>query len=258
MEVPDGLVAPPSDEQPLEALLSWWGLPGTGIGGMHASGAESSIIGSGYEYGPRLNSLKGVPILPAATKSFLARWAAPARRLVTAELNDQDGLLSGYVINEAGRTLENVRLLYGTWAYRLGTLNAGQRFDIGDELSPRQVKTIVTREALGDATSQPGESASSAFNVDQASAKELLNLMMFYDAAGGIAFAQLPSRFQAYCDLSRLLVLGRAILVADVPGPSSQLVDSSTGRPIADDTASSTTIYRVILPVDKTAVAGTQ
>jgi hypothetical protein len=258
MDVPESLIATPSEQQRSEALLSWWGLPGTGIGGMHAAGAESGIIGSGYEYGPHRNSLKDVPILPAATKSYLARWAAPARRVVTAELNDQDGLLGGYVVNEAGRTLENVRLLYGTWAYRLGTLGAGQRFDIGGELSPRQVKTIVTREALGDATSQPGESNNTAFNVDQASAKELLSLMMFYDAAGGIAFAQLPSRFQAYCDLSRQLVLGRAILVADAPGPSSQLVDSSTGRPIVDDTASSTTIYRVILPVDKTAANGTQ
>jgi hypothetical protein len=178
--------------------------------------------------------------------------------MVTAELSDQDGLLGGYVINETGRTLENIRLLYGTWAYRLGTLGAGQRFDIGDELSPRQVKTIVTREALGEVASQPGESTHTAFNPEQASAKELLNLMMFYDVAGGIAFAQLPSRFQAYCDLSRLLVLGRAILVADVPGPGCQLVNQSTGGPIGDDTNSSTTIYRVILPVGKSASEGAQ
>ena len=39
--------------------------------------------------------------------------------------------------------------------------------------------------------------------------------MMFYDAVGGEGFAGLPNRYQADCDLSRLLDLDRAILVAN-------------------------------------------
>ena len=54
-------------------------------------------------------------------------------------------------------TLRNVRLLYGSWAYRLGTLNAGQQIEVGEELSPRSVKTIVTRDALGESGATAGQ-----------------------------------------------------------------------------------------------------
>ena len=57
------------------------------------------------------------------------------------------------------------------------------------------------------------------FAAEQATPKEILNLMMFYDAAGGYGFAHLPNRYQAYCDLSRTLELGRAVLVADADDP---------------------------------------
>ena len=67
------------------------------------------------------------------------------------------------------------------------------------------------------------------FFSDRATADELLNVMMFYDAAGGQSFAGLPNRYQSYCDLSRLLELGRAILVAEVPAPG-QPMDRRRGR----------------------------
>ncbi len=234
-----------------EGLFSWWGLPGAGIGGMQSGGVDLGIVRSGYRYGVERKSLLGVPILASATKSLIARWAAPVPPMVDAELRDQDGLAVGSITNRTSFPLQNARLLYGTWAYRLGSLNAGQRAELGEQLSPRKVKTIVTHDVLGEAGSATGAGEGQFFAPEKASAREILNLMMFYDAAGGFGFAHLPNRYQAYCDLSRSLELGRAILVADGDGPVAQLVDDASGTAVGDKQDGSAVIFRFVLPVKR-------
>ncbi len=234
-------------------LLTWWGLPGVGIGGMQSGGIDLGIVHSGYDYGPGRKSLGDVPVLASATKSLLGRWTATAAPLVAAELTDQDGLAVGSVTNRTGFPLRNVRLLYGTWAYRLGTLKVGQRLDVNDRLSPRKVKTIVTHDALDEGNATPGFEEGRFFAPEHATPKEILNLMMFYDAAGGFGFAHLPNRYQAYCDLSRTLDLGRAILVADVDRPAVRLMDDATGKAVGDTPDESRVIYRFVLPVNRNA-----
>ncbi len=234
-----------------DVLFSWWGLPGIGIGGMQTGGVDLGIVDNSYFYGPDHKSLEDLPVLSSATKSLMARWTARLPRLIDADLSDRDGLAVGSITNRTGATLRNVQLLYQTWAYRLGNLNAGQRVEVGEQLSPRKVKTVVTHEVLGDAGSATGPVEGRVFSADQASPEQILNLMMFYDAAGGFGFAHLPNRYQAYCDLSRLLELGRAILVADSVGPATQLVDNITGNAIGDRQDESTVIYRFVLPVNR-------
>ena len=133
-------------------------------------------------------------------------------------MTDVDGLAAGSITNETGAPLRNARLLYGSWAYRLGNLRAGQRVDIGEELSPRRAKTIVTRDALGESGATAAQVEGRVFAADQASPLDILNLMMFYETAGGYGFAHLPNRYQAYCDMSRQLELGQAVLVAESRG----------------------------------------
>ncbi len=240
----------PADSiQEKEIQLSWWGLPGAGIGGMQSGGMDLGIVHDGYRYGTERQSLLGVPVLTSATKSLITRWTAKATPMIEAELTDQDGLAAGSITNRTGFVLQNVRLLYGTWAYRLGTVNAGKRIEIGEQLSPRKVKTIVTRDALGEKGTAMRAAEGQLFVPERASAKEILSVMMFYDAAGGFGFAHLPNRNQAYCDLSRTLELGRAILVADAAGPVAQLVDDATGVAVGDKQDESTVVYRFVLPV---------
>ncbi len=227
-------------------LVSSWPLPGAGIGGTQASGLDLAIAGDGYHYASDLSGLDGVPVLTSGTKSFLARWTAPAGLLVDAELVDDDGLVAGSIENRMGKSLRNVRLFYNGWGYRLGNVDGGERIDVREELSPRSMKTIVTQDALGSAAS--GRSEENVFVAERASLKEIFNLMMFYEAAGGFGFAQLPNRFQAYCDLSRVPDLGRAVLVADVKTAGSRLVDSQSGEPIGDGEPAAV-VYRFVLPV---------
>jgi hypothetical protein len=240
----------PKDSTPgNDTLLSWWGLPGNGIGGMQSGGIDLGIVHGGYRYGADRNSLLGVPILASATKSLISRWTAPVSTMIDADLADQDGLAVGSITNRTGFTLRNVRLLYGSWAYRLGDMSAGKRAEVGEQLSPRKVKTIVTHDALGETGASKPAVEGQVFVPEKASAKEILSLMMFYEAAGGYGFAHLPNRYQAYCDLSRTLELGRAIVVADAAGPVAELADNATGAAVGDKQDESTVVYRFVMPV---------
>jgi hypothetical protein len=231
-------------------LFSWWGLPGAGIGGMQSGGSDLGIVRTGYRYDPETKSLSDVPVLASATKSLLARWTAQASFKVDAELTDTDGLVVGSIANQTGLQLRNARLFYGSWAYKLGTLNAGQRMEISEELSPRRAKTIATRDALGQSSAAAPEGR--VFAAEQASANEILNLMMFYETAGGFGFAHLPNRYQAYCDLSRQLDLGRAVFVAEMTGPGTQLIDSTTQQALGEGGDDSRmVVYRFVLPVKR-------
>jgi hypothetical protein len=232
------------------ALLSSWGLTGAGIGGMSARGTDSKIIANEYRYAPLLDALLGVPLLTSSTKSFTCSWTTTAGPLLEAQLTDDDGLVRGTVINRTGRLLRNVRLLYGGWGYRLGNLEADGRIEIGDQLDPHRVKTIVTTAAL-DTSAGGSAEATQMLLTERASALGLLNLIMFFDAAGGRSFAQFPSRFQANCDLSRHLELGRAILVGDLDGGGSQLVDLSSTEPLGEEGDLESVVVRFILQVTK-------
>jgi hypothetical protein len=234
---------------PETTLLSWWGLPGTGIGGMQTRAANLGIVQSGYRYLADLAALADVPVLTMSTKSLTARWTANAADLIEGSLADDDGMAAGQIVNKTGVELQNVRLFYRNWGYRLGNLADGQRVKVGEHLEPRSAKTILTASMLSPTTSTSGRADASAFIPASASELALLNLIMFYEAAGGANFAQLPNRILADCDLSEMLRpgLGRAVLVAEVPGEGSRLIDESRDEPVDDDFAM--TIYRFVLPV---------
>jgi hypothetical protein len=227
-------------------LFSTWGLPGGGIGGMQSGGMDLGIIRDAYRYLESRDGLENVPVLTSATKSFFARWTAPVEQSIVPELVDVDGLVSGTVENRSGKRLRNVRLFYGEWGYRLGDIADGGRVEVSDELDLLKVKTIVTRSAVGKVMT--GDEEAIVFRPESVGADGILDLMMFYEAAGGRGFAQMPNRYQADVDLSRLLELGRAIVVADVEQGGSELVDAKGGEALGE-TDSSEVVYRFVLPV---------
>lgn len=231
-----------------QALVAWLGLPGRGLGGMHAGGDPIDVAGVGYQAVDRWSELAGVPLLTAATKSFLAQWiddvASSQSAMLAAELSlNDEGLLVGSVTNHTGVRLEDVCLLSGQSGYRLGDLAPGEQFRIGPELSRLLARAILARRIR---RSQAGEA--DTFLADRATADQLLGVMMFYQTLGGEGFAGLPNRYQSRCDLSRLLQLDRAILVASVSTGGSQWKISPAK---SDNTpSSSSTICRFIIPLN--------
>lgn len=242
---------------PAKVAISAWGLAGRGIGGMHARGAELVAFENGYRYSDGAQSLERLPILDSATKSIIARWKAPAVKLFEADLTEVQGLAAGTLTNRTGRSLHNARLLYEGWGYWLGNMADGQQIEVGEQLSARRAKTIITGSVLGRASAGSGQPAGTLFLPERASALELLNLMMFYQAAGGLDFAQLPNRYHAFCDLSGLLKpgMGRAIFVAESTEPDSRLVDKSSGAAIGDPGSHSAVVFRIVVPVAKSEEA---
>lgn len=241
-----GLNSNPLQIESPETYLHSWPLPGTGIGGTQSRGLGA--VSTDLSYRDENNShLIGVPILTSGTKSILARWFTNSPSLITAELTNIDGLVSGSLENNTGHTLRNARLLYGDWGYRLGTITNGARIAIGEDSAPRSLKTIVTQDAFGE--SGRSTTSETVFLTERATISELVHVMMFYDAIGGYSFTRLPNNYQSYCDLSRLAQLGRAILVAQVDSPGSNLVDDQN-EPTNSDNNTSQVIYRFILPVE--------
>ncbi len=233
-----------------QSLVSWLGLPGSGLGGMHAAGEPIDVAGVSYRAATNWSELLGMPVLTSSTKSLFARWDNAKTAGVTLPLAadlavDEDGLLVGSLTNETGATLADACLLYGQWGYRLGDLGPGQRLEVGPQLNAYRVKTIVTRRARSGA-----ETEQDTFLADRATVDELLSVMMFYQAAGGEGFAGLPNRYQADCDLSRLLELDRAILFANGTRGGSRWTDAATGDSLESEQDTSTVVYRFVIPVN--------
>ena len=216
---------------------------------MQTRAANLEIVQKGYRYshGPRgARGLAGAHVVDEIVDCAVD---CPRESLIEADLADQDGLASGSIVNKTGRVLRNARLFYRNWGYRLGDLADGRQIDVGEHLEPRSAKTILTASVLSPTATTSGQAEGGVFFPDRASALELLNLMMFYEAAAELRFAQLPNRFQSDCDLSGMLRpgLGRAILVAEVPDAGSRLIDQSSSEPVGDDFAA--VVYRFVIPV---------
>ena len=64
-------------------MFAWFGLSGEGLGGMNRPNPRASTPvawSDHYEFSPGLDAIRGVPIQVWATRSFTARWSAPAPR----------------------------------------------------------------------------------------------------------------------------------------------------------------------------------
>ncbi len=233
-----------------DARLSWNGLAGAGIGGMSANSSGMSVIATGYHQ-PTADELTGIPVQTAATKSLEARWSAPlADSPVVAMLKDSDGLVAGAIENKTQLRLQNVRLMFGNWAYRLKDIEPSASVTIDGQLTPISIQTLVTGAAIGGVAT--GGSQRPLLETDHATAAQLLNAMMFYEAAGGARYTGLPFRFERFCDLTRTLAVGRAVLVAEVQTPGSQLLGlDADPAPSADGDSSRLVVYRFVLPVGK-------
>jgi hypothetical protein len=263
-----------------EVQLSWLGLPGNGLGGMgdgtsgagRAPGINAGAATADFPLFTRpypcssagadsAASIGPVPIAACSSKCFTGDWIDTQARLVEADLHEQaDHQLAGVVRLAAGMSqdpqavegtgqgssrgsgagfhLTECVLFYDRWAYLIPQLPATEAVDM-QLLDPRTAETYFTHRKTDQTT--PYDRA----GLDRS---RILELMMFYRAAGGLQYVGLLNRYQHFLDLSgHLLGLDRAILIGFGPPASELTVD---GRPLpADASAEHVTIYRFLLPV---------
>jgi len=210
--------------QPTDASTAWLGKPGWGLGGMQSYGAgvrsaeyrldPTPLVGGGAA-GP---SVLGLPIQVWSTKTLVSRYTGESDHTVEARLTpDGDGLVDGSITNDSGAELTDCRLLYGTWAWRLGTLGDGETVAVDQSRDLVRVSTLLA-DARGGAAPDSIDALATIASVGQA-------------ATGS---AVLASRYLGYLDLTHHLQSGDALLLARVEdGPRSELL-TGEGEPLVD------------------------
>jgi len=221
-------------------LLSWFGLPGTALGGMQ-SRAAPPLAGRPYDFARNLSALDEVPIPVWSTKSFVARWSPADEAPLTADLapaeGTLEGLLKGTVTNGSGQPLDECLLLTRRWAYPLGTLGAGERRAIHDGLGPGTTESYLARRRETD----------EAYDREGNNVKRIVEVMSFYQAVQGESYVGLKHRFEAPLDMSLHLGSDRAVLLGVRRKPVAEVHNGD--QPLAPTTAEGLTIYRVIVPI---------
>ncbi len=250
-------------------ILAWGGLPGRGLGGLDGTAGAVLFDGpytvtarqsrpSAGTPGPAAvhasagsteralfdSAVSGLPIEVLGTKSLAGVWwqigDLPPQRL-TADIS---GLLSGRLTNPLKVELTESMVVYENWVYPVaGSLRPGQSVSF-DGVSPRNLEWHLSRRRVVETkdVGTPWEQTS----VD---VPRILELMMFYKAAGGADYTGLTHRYQPAIDLSDHLRTGRAILVGRSAAAGSRL-----GQPDetwAESNLRQLTFYRVVVPVDR-------
>jgi hypothetical protein len=76
----------------------------------------------------------------------------------------------------------------------------------------------------------------------------IMEMVMFYEAAGGRGYVKLAHRHRRSLDLSDHLTAGRAILIGHVNQPHASILRNGTSR--TDGGRKHGTFYRILMPVD--------
>ncbi|HTQ39965.1 MAG TPA: hypothetical protein VMJ32_13130 [Pirellulales bacterium] len=223
------------------ALLSWFGLAGTGLGGMNSATVNPPLFDEPYTIDVSAGTISKAPLAAWSSKSFVARWEAAGGQLEASLTAAPDHRLRGTVVHHLPAELRDGVLLFDRWAYPLGTLTPGKSVAL-ESLEPQTMDTYLTKRRTVDAREEVPTYDRTSFDVPR-----IIEVMMFHEAAGGANYTGLLHRYQRFVDLTNQLKFGRAILVGRGPDGAVVQID---GQPVADDAANRhTSMYRFVLPV---------
>ena len=233
-----------------EVLLCWQGLPGNGLGGLanpSPTGAADRTYQVSVGSNPDLAMIRGLPVQESSSKSLSARWSVRvATRSQTRLVADQRRFLSGQVHNPLEADLVDPIVLYQNTSYEIDqVLRSGQTVSL-DRLRNRDLRWKLQQRVV--VSNRDVSTYWDAESVHPSRLPRILELMMFYAAAGGESYVELTHRYQPYLDLTTALRTGRAILVGLCKQPLSDLRDRE--HSLAGEASEHWTFVRVIFPVD--------
>jgi len=235
-----------------EVLLSWLGLPGGAMGGMNPRAAGPSPFARSYSFGPRLSNLRAVPIQVWSSKSFVGRYLAQMDATVSGELIQTDRGLVGHLTNDLGVALTNCALIHGDWVYLIDRLPAGNTFALTDEIPRADLTTWFTNRSYVQ-TDQTLQTQSESYETESTDPGYVLRTMMFYEAAGGRQYAGgLTNTYQKFVDLSHLIDLNRAVLLARLPEGYRAAEFLRGDEPVEPTAVRSPTFCRFVFHVEQT------
>lgn len=258
---PAGLDSTPI--QPRSAYTAWLGIPGYGLGGMQSGVAGTLGWNPDYtidptplltpQSNPGAAAVRGMPIQVWSTKSVLGRWTGSIPRSVEAELSPTgDGLVEGRLTNDSGARLDDCRLLYGDWAWRLGALSDGETATVDDSVDPIRIDTLL-KNALEIGADLPAHRRG-AVSLDDLWGRDLPveALAPLFAVRSKLKWnSQMANPSQLGClQLTHHLAAGRALLLARRhDAPMSQLLRDDQN--LASDSDNDFVFCRFILEVNE-------
>ena len=234
-------------EEKAEVLMCWQGLPGEGLGGL-GNPSTTRLSGQAYEVCCRSSrQLRGLSVPVASSTGLSARWSAKVPAGSGSQLvADRRHFLRGKVHNPLDVDLVDSVVLYQNSSYRIdGVLRSGQTVAL-NQLSHKDLRWKLQQRVV--VSNRDVSTHWDPEDVRPGQLPRILELMMFYGAAGGESYVDLTHRYQSYVDLSAALRTGRAILV----GRSTQsLSDLSDKQELLSAEANAHWTYvRVLFPVE--------
>ena len=230
-----------------EVLMCWHGLPGNGLGGL-SSPSTTRLTGQAYEVCLESNrQLRGLPVPVASSKSLSARWAAKVQAGSRARLvADRRHFLRGEVHNPLEVDLVEALVLYQNSSYLIdGVLRSGETVSL-DQLSHKDLRWKLQQRVV--VSNRDVSTHWDPEDVRPGHLPRILELMMFYGAAGGESYVDLTHRYQPYIDLSLALRTGRAILLGRCNEALSELSDDQ--ELLSAEANAHWTYVRILFPVE--------
>lgn len=229
-----------------ESLTSWQGLPGSSFGGMNTrrkQGPEMDYrIAHGVATDTALSRVQAMPISIYGSRSIHGMgWGeVPSFDFdrLRAEMDDR---VTGTVTNPLPISLKNCQLCFGRWVYPLQSMGPGGSQTIQKFAQPKSLDVILTKKRVD----QDFKGVSEPWDRKGLDVARIMQVMMFYDAAGGLNYTSLLNRYQRDIDFSDHLTQERAILIGTVNDPGLDLLDAEAGERQA------TTFVRILLPITR-------
>ena len=238
---------PAKDFVEVSSNLTWEGLPGNVIGGMSSQGFLSGG-GDGYQLKSDIDGnidINELPIQVASTKSFTAEWSGKFEgQKSTGFTANSNSNLTGQFTNPFDHSLRDCVIMFGPWVYVLkGRLAPGATVSIS-EMTEKSTDSYLTRRKLVD-----GRDINTAWNSESKNIPRIMEILMFYNAAGGQGYTGLSQQFNRRSDLSAHLSLRRAIFVGRTKSAVHHI--SVNGEEASDASYDKKwTFFRVVIPVE--------
>lgn len=250
-----------SDKTSSNSRLSWYGVPETNFGGMlRETGIEQ---GATYREEPD-GSLADLPVIQWSSKALVAESQHVAEGVIDCNLRASGtGRLTGTISHRFSATIEDWMVVYKNVVYRhlkkkddADTLpfpskqvwRVDQPSVYSRELRPylTGMITMATPRA-GSATVTDVYHQQSTYDPLSLDPGRIFRTLTFHEEVGGDQYTGLSNQMLDVEDFSRLMRLGRAVLLGRLSKPVSTI--RQDGQTIEPDRL--TTFVRVILPVER-------
>ena len=231
-------------------LLTWQGLAGTGLGGMDAQ-LNSNLVQSSYRsLAPEAesadsNRLEDVAIQVASTRPLTASWWDHLKAPVDSQLyaDQRNNSLHGDVTNPLPLTLDRAVIFYDSWAYEVtGDIDPGETISIEGQTVEKTIESVLARRRMVD-----GNDVSDPWDPKSDNIPRILEMMSFYQAAGGRGYTSLNHRMHADLDWSTVLARREAVLFARTRDPVARLHNGDAS--FEEQYDQQTVMIRILLPV---------